>query len=58
MSLSYAEEINLARNPLDLLEEVAGALDWLPSSGQSAVEISGGRDSGGVDHNCRNGLTR
>ena len=29
MSLSYAEEPNLAHNPLYLLEEIAGANDWL-----------------------------
>jgi hypothetical protein len=44
MSLSYAEETNLARNPLDLLEEIADANDWpheRASGDELAVEISG-----------------
>ena len=55
MSLSNAEDTNLVRNPLDLLEEIVVANDWPPSNGQLAVGISGGRD---VDRSRRIGLTR
>ena len=44
MSLSYSEETNIARNPLDLLEEIAAANDWpheRASGDELAVEISG-----------------
>jgi hypothetical protein len=44
MSLSYTEATELARNPLDLLEEIVGANDWpheRASGDELAVEISG-----------------
>ena len=44
MSLTFAEPTNLARNPLDLLEEIVGANDWpheRASGEELAVEISG-----------------
>jgi len=61
MSLSYAEETNLACNPLDLLEEIVDANYWpheRASGGNLVVEISGGRDGVDVDLSCRIGLTR
>jgi hypothetical protein len=44
MSLTFAEPTSLARNPLDLLEEIVGANDWpheRASGEELAVEISG-----------------
>ena len=44
MSLTFAESSSLARNPLDLLEEIVGANDWpheRASGEELAVEISG-----------------
>ena len=44
MSLSYTETTELARNPLDLLEEIVGANDWpheRASGDELAVEIGG-----------------
>ena len=55
MSLSNAEDTNLVRNPLDLLDEIVVVNDRPPSSGQLAVEISGGRS---VNRSRRIGLTR
>lgn len=44
MSLNYTESTSIARNPLDLLEEIVGANDWpheRASGDELAVEISG-----------------